>query len=163
MIFWIIQSNYFWKRKDLVLSDRFIFAESGWNSPVLRSFDQSPPAVPTLFHFDLEGKEEAWKVGEGDGKKVFREEILLEERERIDACLRCTDASSSPRFDRPFWRFPDIFWRIILPQMFPDTDRPFSRSMLRSKRDNLSWPLSTLEIKANPGGYLEKWPLPLLN
>lgn len=45
-----------------VLSDRFIFARRGrqfaffqWNSPVLRSFDQSP----TLFHFDLEGKEES--------------------------------------------------------------------------------------------------------
>ena len=45
-----------------VLSDRFIFASRGrqfaffqWNSPVLRSFDQSP----TLFHFDLEGKEES--------------------------------------------------------------------------------------------------------
>lgn len=160
MIFRIIQSNYFWKRKNLALSDRFIFAESGWNSPVLRSFDQSPSAVPTLFHFDLEGKEEAWKVGEGDGKKVFREEILLEERE--DRCMLAMHRRLFLSTFRPFWRFPDIFWRIILPQMFPDTDRPFSRSMLRSKRDNLSWPLSTLEIEANPGGY-EKWPLPLLN
>lgn len=67
----------------------------------------------------------------------------------IDACLRCTDVSSpvsTIRFDV----FSTYFDASFFPK-YSQTD-PFP-SMLR--RDNLSWPLSTLEIEANPGGYLK--------
>lgn len=90
------------------------FAFFQWNSPVLRSFDQSP----TLFHFDLEEKEESWRGVKkgilGSEKKFYWNRCMLAMHRRL-----------FPRFDvHPFWRFLDIFWRIILPQIFPD--RPFS-------------------------------------
>lgn len=119
------------------VNDRFIFHQTfaffQSNSRVLRSFDQLPPSplLPVQLYSTSTRRRRKTNLKEGGGerekerkKRKFREEISLGGlRRRL------------PPFSTvSFWRFLDIFWRIILPQRRfpPDTD-PFGPCLFSSQ------------------------------